>query len=62
MQGLAQCPSCLPSVPPHPAFLQREGAHRNGGWEGVGGIGKRGGYSLMAPVYVGCVRSLGTFL
>lgn len=33
-----------------------------GAGEGVRGNGEKGGYSLMAPVYVGCVRSLGTFL
>lgn len=33
-----------------------------GAGERVRGNSEKGGYSLMAPVYVGCVRSLGTFL
>lgn len=54
MKGLADA---HPFLPPWPSVLHRESR------EGVGGgNGEKGGYSLMAPVYVGCVRSLGTFL
>ena len=49
-------------VSPSPTLAQRFCR----GWMGTGmegGVRARGGgYSLMAPVYVGCVRSLGTFL
>lgn len=63
-KGLERCPSlllALLSCPAQQLFTGMEGPGVGAG-EGVRGNGDKGGYSLMAPVYVGWVRSLGTFL
>lgn len=63
-KGLGRCPPlrlALRSCPARQLFTGMEGTGAGAG-EGVRGNGEEGGYSLMAPVYVGWVRSLGTFL
>lgn len=55
-------PPVSPSFLPGSAVLHRESRPGYRRWGRGEDNGKKDGYSLMAPVYVGCVRSLGTFL
>lgn len=68
MEGLVRCPSFFPpplSFPPWPS-RSAEGERAQVWGRGRVRVGATvrmaADYSLMAPVYVGCVRSLGTFL